>query len=98
MELSQDVYKRLLSIDGLAASDLTQRLDRVGRLIDISGRLRRQGGIDRALEICEELSKLALTPEQRSILHYFNANAWANQWVLMGSNHNAWEQPYLEHE
>jgi tetratricopeptide (TPR) repeat protein len=98
MESSQELYQRLLAADGFATPDVTERLDRVGRLIDISGRLRRQDGIDRALVVCEELGKQMLNPEQRGILHYFNANAWANRWVITGSNHDAWEQPYLEHE
>jgi tetratricopeptide (TPR) repeat protein len=98
MESSQELYQHLMSPESFATLDVMESLKHLGHLIDISGKLGRQDGVDRALMVCEELGKQALTTEQRGILHYFNANAWANRWVISGSNRDAWEQPELEKE
>lgn len=65
----------------------------VGRLIDCSDDLRSVGGIQRALEFCEQLLKRDLSESTRVTAHYFLANAFSlrRDFTIGPSAGRAWD-------
>jgi len=94
----QATYERLMSKSDLADLDADGALEHIGKLIDLSGDLRRKEGLERALWLSEELQQRGLSADRRALCHYFQGNAWASLRVLAGEDQGVWEQPELERE
>jgi len=69
-------------------------IDCVATLIDLSGDVRSEHGIERAFGMLKEIGRRNLAPAQQAILHYFRANAWHSK-RQMGATvePGQWEQP-----
>jgi tetratricopeptide (TPR) repeat protein len=97
---SEQEYSALLTTDfGVLNSE--QGIEQLGLLVDLSFELGKVYGVERAIGIGEELHKRNLTPVQKTILHYFQANGWANLRYLRnrGTTQNTlWEYPEIESE
>jgi LA2681-like HEPN len=94
----EDVYNSLIARRNLAGLDDEEALWLIGTLTDLSGRLRRAEGLEKALRLVEELHLRKLTADRRAISHYFLGNVWANLRALSGEDRGEWEQPELEQE
>ncbi|GLR89776.1 LA2681 family HEPN domain-containing protein [Bradyrhizobium iriomotense] len=76
-------------------------LKRIGMLIDLAGDLGRDDATVLALEWCDLLREKKLTKQQRVLLDYFRANAWANRKRLKHRDPDSawqWNQPELQNE
>jgi tetratricopeptide (TPR) repeat protein len=94
-------FRSLMAMPSVASLDNEAALDHVGRLVDLSGDLRESGGLQRALELAEQLRQRGLTPAERATLNYFSANAWSKLTDLAGSPGASswnWEQHELQEE
>lgn len=78
MENPEDIFKVLISIENIDNLPAEAAVAHIGKLIDLSWKLRRIDGLQKALRLSEELMKRQLTAEQYATLHYFMANAWAD--------------------
>lgn len=83
------------TLDGLKDEEAFRWL---GLLIDLSGDEHHVEGLERALELAEELHERNLTARRQAVLHYFQANAIESLRLAQreGWDQRAWEQPELE--
>ena len=58
MENHQEIYKSLMSIESLKLYKTPEALENLGKLIDISLDLQRTEGLNHAIRLSEELSKV----------------------------------------
>ena len=92
------IYERLMSRTELGSLDDDRALELAGKLTDLSLDLGRKEGLERAVDLLEELQRRDLSPNRAAISHYFLGNAWGNLRSLSGRARSDWEQPELEHE
>lgn len=76
MENKESRYRSLLSIKDLQKIPDDKALEKIGLLIDYSGDLEREDGIQRALELSDILLERNLNKNHRIELEYFLGNAW----------------------
>lgn len=94
-------YRILMSVDNLSKSDSESALKHIGRLTDLSFDLRKEAGLRKAIELCEEFKQRELMPAELATLQYFEANAWHDVHVLLrGRTESTWEWdlPEVERE
>jgi tetratricopeptide (TPR) repeat protein len=95
----ETLYKSLISVENLTALTIEEGLSHIGRLADLSLDLRQIEGLERAIELSQELQKRDLTSVQLATSQYFLANAWANLRDVSGAgSHWKWEQQETEKE
>lgn len=70
-------YSTLLATD-FRLLNSEQALERLGLLTDLGFKFGKDDGLQTAIAIGEELNNRELTPVQKTVLHYFRANAWAD--------------------
>jgi hypothetical protein len=96
-----------VSYDALMASPGTHGLsneaafESLGRLIDWSGDLKQDDGIERALAWCDLLEQRGLSNAEVVLLAYFRANAWGNRQSQKYADRSAawaWEQKELQQQ
>jgi tetratricopeptide (TPR) repeat protein len=86
-------------MENLTGLTTEEALSRIGRLTDLSLDLRETEGLNRAIQLSEELRKRDLTSIQLATSHYFLANAWANLRKISGAGNDwEWEQDETEKE
>jgi tetratricopeptide (TPR) repeat protein len=76
-------------------------IKQLGLLIDLAFELGKLDGVQSAIGIGEELNSRELAPIQKTILHYFRANAWADLRHLRDRTAEQtirWEHPEIERE
>jgi hypothetical protein len=91
-------YERLMSRNDLAGLCDDRALEHFGKVVNLSGDLRRKEGLERVVRLSEELQRRGLSADRRATSPYFLGNAWANLRVLAGEDQSEWEQPELERE
>ena len=93
-------YQFLMSAeDGLEELHPTNYMNLTGYLIDISFDLDESAGLERAINLCEQLLERDLSPSTRSRLHYQMANAQSHLGDLDSQTEsNNWDNQYLENE
>ena len=94
-------FDQLMQSEGIGDLPPKTALDRIGRLVDLSGDLKREEGTTRALEWCDTLAHRDLSDSETALLEYFRANAWANRQKERPSDPAAiwaWEQPELQEQ
>src|ERR1700730_12423986 len=94
-------YDALMASPGIDGLSNEARLERIGQLIDWSGDLKRDDGIDRALAWCDLLEQRDLSNVEAVLLTYFRANAWANKESHKYADRSAarpWEQRELQEQ
>lgn len=98
----ENIYNSLISIENIKVFPIDEALKKLGMLIDLCADLGRKEGSIHAIRLSEQLQNSHLSPEQFAILHYFNANAWADiRKFSICSNFNRvwdWQQSEIEHE
>jgi len=93
---ANDMFDRLMAVQDIATRADDVALQMIGVLVDLSGDLKREDGITRALEWCDTLGKHELTGGNGALLEYFRANAWGNLQSIKHQDRTAawnWEQP-----
>jgi len=101
MQDYEKYFNSLLAVQSLESHTDSEALKIIGHLIDLSLDLRRKEGIQTGLKLADELLKRDLTEENRTLTHYYIANAWANLQRLERAGFSEaweWEQEELEHE
>ena len=99
--VSEANYNKLLAVDNILQLDPDDAIMHVGRLIDLSGDLHREDGLNKAIQWCGQLKGITLSSGQVGTLYYFEGNAWS---ALRRLRHKAagavweWDQPELEKE
>jgi LA2681-like HEPN len=94
-------YEALMASSGIDDLSNQAALDRIGQLIDWSGDLTRDEGVERALAWCDLLEQRGLSNVEAVVLAYFRANAWG---VRQSQKHTdpsaawAWEQKELQEQ
>ncbi len=92
-------YNSLISLEDLTRLTTEEALEHIGRLNDASLDVQESQGLERAIELSEELQKRNLTAAQLATSHYSLANAWAGLRELSGSNRSwGWKQEEMEKE
>lgn len=81
-------------------TDPTVAIQRLGKIIDLSGELGRLEGMRYAIAECLELLDSSIGIQLKVILHYFVSNAWANvqRVTRTGKDFYVWEQPEIEEQ
>ena len=96
------ILEKLIALGAPQATETgSAALKRIGMLIDLAADLARDDTTVLALEWCDLLNHSKLTKQQRVLLDYFRANAWANRKRLKHRDPDAawqWEQPELQNE
>jgi hypothetical protein len=95
------IFDKLMRGHGIDSVPTNTVLENIGRLVDLSGKLKRAEGTARALEWCDALAKLNLSDSEVTVLEYFRANAWANLQNERSCDPAAawaWEQPELQQQ
>lgn len=93
-------YSVLLATD-FAVLNSEEAMKQLGLLTDLAFELGKLDGVQRAIGIGEGLNNRELTPIQKTILHYFQANAWADLRYLRDRTTKQtirWERPEIERE
>ena len=101
MKTADELYQTLIariSVAGLHAQDA---LAHIGTLTDLSLDLRKEEGLERALQLGVELGSRGLAAGEIATLYFFMGNAWANLRCLRRQDSDAswaWEQAEMEQE
>lgn len=101
MTSAQQTYATLMQTETIGALGSDAALDHISLLTDLSWDLREPEGLERAIQLGEELRRQALSPSQLATSHYVSANAWASLRALrvsQSADHWEWEQPETEKE
>jgi tetratricopeptide (TPR) repeat protein len=101
MKDRQEEYKSLLQVQDIRDITTKEALEISGRLIDLSLDLHQLSGITKALQFLAEIGTRELSAIERTQLHYFRANAIANQSCIAGELQTqtwAWERTDLEEQ
>lgn len=85
----RETLDALLGVD-VGALDDEKALKVVGHIIDFSDDLRDAAALDRAFEMLEEARVRSLTPRLRTLLHYFEGNAWSARTHQRSNAGGAW--------
>lgn len=72
----QTELDNLLSLDPNSLTD-DEAIDRIGQLIDLAAELQDEKALHSSLVWCEMAHQRGLSHTHRSVLHYFQANAWS---------------------
>lgn len=68
---------RVLALGGFHGLDDAKALNRIGALVDLADTEARADGVDQAMAWCAVLDGRTLLSDQKALLHYYWANAWA---------------------
>jgi len=96
----QQQYSALLAVD-FSVLNSDKAIEQLGLLTDLAFDLGNKDGIQKAIDIGEQLGNRELTSIQNTILFYFRANAWAGLRCLRDEPHKQavlWEHPEIERE
>ncbi len=96
-----DIFNKLMALGPPDSISVPEAFQRIGSLIDLAGDLNKEDGLARALGWCDDLGQSKLNKQQKALLDYFRANAWANRQRSKHRNVNAawqWEQPELQQQ
>lgn len=77
MESDEESYNSLMSVENLEGLAPEKALSHIGRLTDLSFDLRKTEGLERSIQLSEELQKRDLDSEHLATSHYFLANAYS---------------------
>ena len=94
-------YDELLLIDTVADMGIDNSLDIIALLVDFALDFRSTDGLERAFRFIDETHSKDLSAPQKSLLHYFCANAWANRLALNFKKMDdqwGWEQEEYERQ
>jgi tetratricopeptide (TPR) repeat protein len=98
---SSKIYDELMSRKDFTDLSPDEFVERIARLIDVSGDLGRDEGIGRGLELCDAAEKQNLSAPQAALIEYFRANAWG---IRQSWKHRdpdtvwRWEQPEVQNQ
>jgi len=101
MENSHTEYELLISIETLKNLDIDSALCHLESLIDLSLDLQKIEGLEKSIELSEELFGSNLNKKDLCILHYFIGNAWDALKNLKFNENNKniqWENEEIENE
>lgn len=101
MESAEKLYNSLMSVKTLECFNPVEALSHIGRLTDLSFDLRTTEGLERSIQLSQELQKRDLKTEHLATSHYFLANAWSNLKTLRRTGTGKswdWEQKEIEQE
>jgi hypothetical protein len=94
-----NTYEDLMRVTSLSATDTSEALDHLAKLIDLSDELGEAEGLERALSLGQELGQRDLTTDQVPLLHYFLANALSDiQYLRRRGKPAVWEWEQEEAE
>ncbi len=96
-----DIFNTLMALGPPDTISMPEAFKRIGSLIDLAGDLDKEDGIARALGWCDDLAQRKLNKQQKTLLDYFSANAWANRQRFRHRNVDTswqWEQPELQQQ
>jgi tetratricopeptide (TPR) repeat protein len=96
-----EIFNKLMALGPPDAIGVPEAFRRIGSLIDLAGDLDKDDGIARSLEWCDALGQRILNKQQKALLDYFRANAWANRQRSKHLDVDAawlWEQPELQQQ
>ena len=94
-------HDALMASPGINGLSNEAALERIGWLIDWSGDLKRNDGIERALAWCDLLEQRGLSNADAVLVSYFRANAWASKQSRKYADRSAawaWEQKELQEQ
>ena len=95
--INYEKYEEIIKNDALLL-DLppADAIRLLGELIDYCGDEALPEGCRKAIELSHDLLERPLTPENKTVLNYFTANAWHNLWSRKTNEQRwAWEQEEL---
>ncbi len=95
------IYNNLMEVSDFGSYSNEEALDYIGKLVDISGDIRKVQGLEHALEMASLLETTDLNDEEYTLLEYFKGNAWANKRKLLKRGTNEiwnWEQEEIDQE
>jgi hypothetical protein len=96
-----EIFETLMSRESLEGLTVKDQLNMTGVLVDIAGDLGREDGTARALEWCDRIEAGRATEQQKALIEYFRANAWANRQHAKHTDTDAiwqWVQPELQRQ
>ena len=94
-------YNELIKIETLNKSSIEKNIESIGILIDISLDIKKQEGLNHAINLINQLKENDIDEENNALIHYFEANAWANIRFLATLNADDswnWERFEFGHE
>ncbi len=97
---AEENYQRFISVEE-PPPDPEAALGMIGQLIDVAGDLRREEGIEHAIDLCRRVEGQQLTPQQQVLLKFYEGNAWSHLRILRRPGAPEvweWEQPEIEEE
>ena len=97
----KETYNSLMSVKSLEDFAPEKALSHIGRLTDLSFDLRKTEGLERSIQLSEEVQKRDLDSEYLATSHYFLANAYSYLKTLNRSGTDEswdWEQEEIEKE
>ncbi len=71
-----DLYNQLISVENYSDLSIDQAIQHLGDLIDCSSDLQKLEGLEKAIELANEIQDKKLSSENLIYVHYFTANAW----------------------